>query len=687
MVSATTQRIRNVAVVGHSGAGKTTLVEALLHRAGAIARPGRVEDGSTVCDHEPEEVTHGISIGLGVASAEWTASDGETYALTFLDTPGYADFVGARDAALGVAGLALVVVSAVDGVQVGTEAAWRACAEAGLARLVVVTQEDKARADFHRVLDELRAAFGDAILPLELPLGEESAFRGVADVLSDRAYAYDGANGDGSGRGHDEPVPPEVADEEHRLHEELTEEIVTHDDDQLERYLAGDAPAAPELERTFARQVAAGEAVGVLCCSGATGVGVDRLADLLCEIGPSPAARPAAVTIAGEASAVEPDAAADPLLHVFRTVADPFVGQVSVFKVLSGTVPSGGRLANAATGAEERLHGLFRLRGREHLPVERLVAGEIGAVAKLAATSTGTLLAARRLPVSVSERPRRAAVYALALEPVSQADDDKLSSALARLTAEDPTLRSERVDGQSVLAGLGDTHLAVALERLARVFGVRVTTAPVRIPFRETIARSASAQGRLKKQSGGHGQFAVVELTVAPLPRGGGFELIDSVVGGAIPRSYLPAVRRGLVEAMADGGPHGYPVVDVAVEVTGGKSHSVDSSDMAFRTAAALGLKEALAAAGTIVLEPVSEVAVVVPSATQGDVLGDLSARRGHITSSVVQPDGWVRIEASVPASELVRYALDLRSLTGGRGEFTALPASYDVLPSHLVGA
>lgn len=682
MDQATTPRVRTVALLGASGSGKTTLTEALLHRAGAIPRAGRVEDGTTVSDHEPEEIARGISLGLGVAPFRWQADDGHTYDVTLLDTPGYLDFAGAVDAALSAADLAVVVVSAVDGVQAGTHLAWRAAADAGVPRVLVVTKEDKARADFHRVLTELRATFGDVVVPLELPFGDEAAFTGVADVLSEEGYAYDRDGHHSTG-----PVPADVADEEHRLHEEVTEEIVAHDDEQLERYLAGDVPSVSDLERTLAQEVADGDAVPLLVASGTTGVGVDRLADLLCELSPAPETRPRTVRAGDVEVQVAQDPAGPALVHAFRTVADPFVGQVTLFRVLSGTVRAGDRLVNTTTRTEERLPGLFRLRGKEHVPVDAVVAGQVAAVAKLTGTPTGSLLAAKGSPgVSMTAPParERAGVYALVLDPVTQSDDDRLSAALGRLVAEDPTLTVERAGDRTVLRGLGDTHLTVALERLARVFGVHVTTSPVPVGYRETIARAVEAEGKVKKQSGGHGQYAVVQLRVSPLPPGAGFEFVDSVVGGAIPRSYLPAVERGVREAMATGGLHGYPVVDVRVEVYDGKAHSVDSSDMAFRTAAGVGLKEALTAAGTVVLEPVCRVQITVPTSVQGDVMSDLSARRGRITDTVSLDGGEVVVEATVPEAELRRYVLDLRSLTGGRGDLTVAPDHYAPCPDHV---
>ncbi len=682
---------RVVALVGHAGAGKTTLAEAILHVTGAIPRPGRVEDGTTVTDNEPEEIAHGMSLTLGVAHTTWTGPDGAPRALTLLDPPGHPDFAGQLDTALAVADVAAVVVSASDGVQAGTRSAWADARAAGVPRVVVVTQEDKARADFQAVLADLQASLGadgDELVPLELPIGEEAAFHGIADVLTEAALAYDD-----DGHHHDEPLTDAVAAQEHALHVEVTEDIVSHDDAQLEAYLGGDEPEAPALERTLAHEVAAGAAFPVLVASGLTRTGVDRVAELLWELAPSAPERDRAVLLGDKQVAVAADPAGEALAHVFRTVADPFVGQVSLFRVLSGTVRTGDRLTNATTGAAERLHGLFRVHGKEHHPVDGVVAGEVGAVAKLVGTPSGTILWARPAGVAGTGArpvplPTRQPVYGLSLVPVSQSDDDRMSTALARLVAEDPTLLVERVAAPggdaTVLRGLGDTHLAVALERLARVFGVHVTTGPVPVAYRETLARRAQAEGKVKKQSGGHGQFAVVELRAEPMPRGAGFELVDKVVGGAIPRSYLAAVEKGLHDALAAGGPHGYPVVDVRVEVYDGKAHSVDSSEMAFRTAAAAGLREALADAGTVVLEPVCRVVVTVPSEVQGAVLTDLSGRRGHVVATEGPDDaGRVSVVASVPEAELGRYVLELRSLTAGQAELSIEPERYDVAPQR----
>jgi elongation factor G len=678
MKSYPTDKIRNVVLVGHGGSGKTTLTEAILARAGATTRVGRVEDGTTVSDTEPEEQKRGISISLAMAPFEW-----EGHKVNLIDTPGYADFVGDVEAALRVADLAVFVVSAVEGVEVQAEVIWRRCAALGVPRLVFVNKLDRERADFERTLDQLRSVFGAGIAPLELPIGREAGFTGVADLLTDAAFVYAA-----DGTHTTQPIPHDLAELEQQVHDNLVEGIVVADDTLMERYLDGDVPSVAELEHTLAHGVADATVFPVVCGSAVTGVGVDRLADFICEIGPSPADRPSARVQAGDTEAeITPDASGPPLAFVFKTIADPYVGQLSLFKVLSGTIRTDDQLVNSATGTTERLHGLFTLRGKEQLPTSEITAGDLGAVAKLAGTRTGDTLAPKGTPVRVPAVDPPTAVLGIAVKPRTQADDDKLASSLQRLQAEDPALVVERSDEthQTVLRGVGEAHLAVTLERLARKFGVNVDTEDVRVPYRETITTTAEAEGKYKKQTGGHGQFGVAWLRVEPRDRGTGFEFVDKIVGGAIPRQFIPAVQKGVEETMASGGIHGFPVVDVRVECFDGKFHSVDSSEMSFKMAGSIGFKEAIARAGVVVLEPISVLKVTVPAAYQGDVMGDINSRRGRVQGTEPVGDGEQEITATVPTSEILRYAIDLRSMTGGRGRFTATHSHYDVLPGHLL--
>jgi elongation factor G len=678
-----TGQIRNVALVGHSGAGKTSLAEALLHRAGAIPRMGRVEDGTTACDFDPEEHKRGISLSLAVAPLEW-----RDHKINLVDTPGYADFMGEVAAALRVADLAVFVVSALDGVEVQTEEAWEMARTLGVPRMVFINKLDHERAGYDSTLAQLRDRLGAGIAPLELPIGAGAGFRGIADLLTDTAHIYE------NGVPHTDEIPEDMEALEHQVHDNLVEGIVVADDAMLERYLDGDVPGLDELERTLHDGIAAATVFPVVVGSATREVGIDRLADLLVEIGPSPLDRPVPI-VAGNGDEpvhtdVTADAGADPLAFVFKTIADPYVGQVSLFRVVSGTVRPDDHLVNSRTGGDERLHGLLTLRGKEQQPATALVAGDIGAVSKLAGTATGDTLAPRGKPVRIEPIEQPEPTLALAVVPHTQADEDKLATALHRLIDEDPSLRIERNDEthQTLLQGTGETHLQITLEKLTRKFGANVDTEPIRVPYRETITTAVTGvEGRHKKQTGGHGQFGVCVIDVEPRARGEGFSFASTVVGGAIGRSYIGAVQKGIEEAMADGGVFGYPVVDVGVTVTDGKEHSVDSSEMAFKVAGRLAFRAAMAKAGPVILEPVSRVIVVVPLGVQGDVMGDLNARRGRVQGTDTTADGRQVVTALVPTSEIQRYAIELRSLTGGRGRFHAQHDHYDVLPPHLVEA
>ncbi len=573
--------------------------------------------------------------------------------------------------------------SAVEGVEVQTEVAWEAAAALGLPRMIFINKLDRERASFDRTLDQLRAVFGAGVAPLELPVGEEAGFRGVIDLLSDKAYIY----GD-DGVGREEPVPDDMANTEHVVHDALVEGIVVADDNLMERYLEGDIPSFDELEKTLARGVADATVFPVVCGSATRRIGVDRLAQFLTEIGPSPLGRPALHVIAGDSETdIACDPNADPLVVIGKTIADPFVGRVSLLKVCSGTLKPDTVLTNTRTRSDERLHGLFTLRGKEHEPVSDVPAGDLVAVAKLTDSATGDTLAPKGMPVRAPMPTPPPPALWVAIKPKSQGDDDKLMTSLHRLQEEDPTLFVERNEEthQTLLGGAGETHLAVISERLTRKFGVEVITEDVAVPYRETITKPATAEGKHKKQSGGHGQFGVCTITIAPLERGEGFRFVDKIVGGAIPRQFIPAVEKGMLEAMSSGGPMGHPVVDLEVTLTDGKFHAVDSSEMSFKMAGGIALREAMANAGPVLLEPISCLRVTSPNASQGDVMGDLNARRGRVQTTDSSIDGSrVTITAMVPTAELRRYAIDLRSITGGRGTFLVEHDHYDIAPPNV---
>ena len=656
-----TEKLRNVAVVGHGGSGKTSLTEALLFATGTIPRQGRVEDGTTTTDFDPEEARRAISVSLGIAPFEY-----EGCKINILDTPGYADFVSDVAAALRAADLALFVVSAVEGVEVQTEAAWRMAADLGLPRAIFVNKLDRERASFSRTLDELKDKFGAGVAPLQLPIGEEADFKGVVELLDDSAVLYS----DASGKGTSGPVPAEMESEEHSVHDALVEGIVIADDDLMERYLADETIGIDELAGALALGVASGEVFPVLCGSATKAIGVDRLAHFIAAEGPPPQADDG-----------------QPVAFVFKTIVDPYVGRVNLFKVLQGTVKADATLVNGRTMAEERLHQITIMRGKEQESITEVAAGDIAAVAKLSDTTTGDVLGMRGADLAVEPFDRPQPVLAMAIRAKSKGDEDKLANSLHRLLDEDPSLRLERNSEthQTLLWGMGETHLGIALERLSRKFGVEVEQEDVLVAYRETITSNAEAEGKYKKQTGGHGQFGVAFVRVEPLERGSGFEFEDKIVGGAIPRQFIPAVEKGVHETMEQGGVFGFPVVDVKVTCFDGKYHSVDSSEMSFKMAGSLGFKEAMAKASPIVLEPVSELVVTAPEASQGDIMGDLNSKRGRIQGSAAMGNGEVEIVALVPTSEILRYAIDLRSMTGGRGRFTMQHSHYDPVPAHLV--
>jgi elongation factor G len=669
--------IRNVCLIGHHGAGKTALAEALLAVTGTIPRLGSVEKGTTVCDFEPEETQRQLSVSLAIAPYELDGTK-----VNILDVPGYADFSTELAIALAVSDLAVVVVSATDGVQGQTADAWRAAAALGLPRMIVITKLDRERADFSRALDEVRAAFGAGVAPVELPIGSEGSFRGVIDLLDDTATIYDTSSAPPV-LGNQGPIPDDLANEEHEVHEQLVEGIVVGDDDLMTRYLEGETIERSELEHALASGIAAGSVFPVLVASSITGVGIDRLARLLVELGPPADHHYPVEVIAGDTlSEVACDPAGPPLLTVCKTLSDQHAGRISLCKVISGTIRPDVVLVNTRTRSEERLHVLELLRGHTTIPVTEAVAGDFVAVPRLAGTRTGDTLAPKGSPVSFQLPIPEPPALQAAVKPVSRADEDKLMSSLHRLAEEDPAISVARIDEthQTVLGTAGEVHLAITLERLARKYGVHVEREDVIVPYRETISQGADALGTYKKQTGGHGQYGVVHLLVEPLGRGEGFQFNDKVVGGAIPRQYIPAVEKGVREAMDQGGKYGYPVVDVAVTCDDGKFHSVDSSEMSFKMAGALAFRDALEKAGALVLEPISRLEVTMPAENHGDVLGDLHAKRGRVQGT--DSDGGMQtITALVPTAELSRYAVDLRAITGGRGRFRVAHDHYDVKP------
>jgi len=675
-----TDRVRNVLIVGHGGAGKTSLVESLLFATGAVNRVGRVEDGGTVTDFEPEETRKQISVSLALAPVE---HDG--YKVNLLDAPGYADFVGEVRSALPAVDAVLFVVSAVDGVETQTEVVWTMADELSLPRAFFINKLDRDRASFARALDAIQETFGKQCPPLYLPIGEEHEFSGVVGLLSGRAFTYaDGKRSEGE-------VPAAQADTAESMRAQLIETIIqeAEDEELMDRYLGGDEIAPADLIPDLEKAVAGGRLYPVLAGAGTKGIGPVELLEVMTQAFPSPAERqPYQGTAPGSEDTVS--RTADPggplAAYVFKTISDPYVGRLNLFRVVSGTFRPDQTVLNATKGKDERVGHLHTLRGKNQEALDEVVAGDIGAVSKLAETSTGDTLCAKEAPFVLQAPVMPDPLLPIAIAPRSRGDEEKLSSGLGRIEAEDLTLRVERnpETKQTILWGMGENHIEVVLERLKRKFGVQVDQVPLRLPYKETFKGPAKGLGRHVKQSGGHGQYGICNIEVEPLPRGEGFEFVDKIYGGAIPNQFIPSVEKGVRKAMEDGLAAGYPVVDIRVTLRDGKFHTVDSSDMAFQIAGSLALRDAAAAADIVLLEPVLELEVLIPDEFVGDILGDLSSRRGRVVGTDPVGTGRTLVRANVPEVEAVRYAIDLRSMTKGKGSFARHFSHYEELPSHM---
>src|SRR5437879_5432670 len=675
------EAIRNVGLFGHQGTGKTSLAEALVYLSGATTRMGRVEDGNTVCDFEPEEIKKGLSVSLALTPVEWHG-----HKINLIDVPGYADFIGEAQAALRVVDLAVFVLSAVEGVQVQHQIIWSMAGRLNVPRIVFINKLDRERASFSRTLAELSEKLGSGFAPVDLPIGEEHDFAGVVDVPSRKAFRYDGSGSPGVGV--ETELSGSLAEEAERLHTQIEESVAEFDDALLERYLDGGEISMDEVVHGLATGLLAGTVTPVLVGSATKLIGIDRLADSIVEEGPSPLARgPAEGIKPGTEERLErapsPD---DPTsAFVFKTVPDPYVGRISIFRVFSGRLRPDSTIYNATQGTDERVGQVFALRGKTQVPMTEVVAGDIAAVAKLAHTHSGDTIADKTAPILYPPLDAPAPALAKAIAPKTKGDEDKLMTGLARLQEEDPALSVERnaETHQTLLWGTGEAHLEVTLERLHRKFGVDVAEIPLRIAYRETVHGKAHAMGRHVKQTGGHGQYAIAHVEVEPAERGAGFEFVDKIVGGVVPNQFIPSVRKGGEKQLAAGVIAGYPVMDVRVTLFDGKFHPVDSSDIAFQLAGGHGFREAAQAAGDVLLEPIMDLEVVVPDAYLGDIMGDLNSKRGRIQGTEAV-GGHQIVRAKVPMAEVARYAIDLRSMTGGQGTFRMEHSHYEEVPSHL---
>jgi elongation factor G len=667
--------IRNVALVGHRGAGKTSLNEALLFEAGALTRLGSVVDGTTASDIDADEQQRQLSISAALSSFEWAGRK-----INLIDTPGDPSFIADALGALRVCESAIFVVNAVMGAEVTSARLWKVAAEHDIARMLFVNMLDRERADFFRTLESLKAAFGPHVVATEIPIGSEHEIRGVVDLVDMRAYSYAQP---GRGNAAEIEIPDEVRAQAQEYREKLMDEVAEVSDELMERYLEGSEISHEEIVDALRRGTNHGSIFPVVCGVATRNLGTNRLLDAIVEDLPSPVEHGGFAT---EQVTLEPDESRELFAYVFKTRADPYAGRINIFRVYQGVMRHEAQLLNTSTHQKERIGQLLVFSGKGTTQVQELGAGDIGAVAKLKETRAGDWLAARDEPIRMPADKLPAPVMAFAIEPKAKGDEDKVFTALRRLQEEDPTIDLHRdpQTGEQIVAGLSQIHVEVIIDRLRARFGAEVTLKPPRVPYQETIRRSASAHGRHKKQSGGRGQFGDCQLSIEPSEPGAGFEFVDLIKGGAIPRSFIPAVEKGAREALEHGVLAGYPVKDVRVTLFDGSFHTVDSSELAFKLAGSLAVKQALEQADPVLLEPVMAVTLSIPDDTVGDVIGDLNGRRGRPQG--MEPVGTMtEVKAEVPMAELLGYAPELRSLTGGQGDYTMEFLRYEEVPGHLV--
>jgi elongation factor G len=672
-----TELLRNVALVGHGQSGKTLLAEVALYQAGVIDRLGSVEEGTTISDSDPEEIQRKTSISLAFLPFEWDARK-----INLIDTPGYADFGGEVAAGLRVADGVVVVVDAGSGVEVQTERYSDEAAERGLPRLVAISKLDREYIDFARTLGEVRESLRCNAVAVTIPIGSQAELRGVVDLVKGVAYTSS------DGKESEVPIPQDMAGAVAQYREKLIEAAAEADDDLMEKYLEEETLSPQEIVQGLRAATLAGKVVPTLAVSGAKAVGIRALLDAIVANIPAPSEMPPAKGVNPRSNQeVERPATSEAPMSalVFKTTADPYAGRLSYFRVYSGALHSDSQVYNSTRGERERVGTLFGLVGKKQEAVPAVPAGDIGLVAKLHTTITGDTLCDEANQIRLPGIEFPVPVFSLAISAKSRADEDKVGSALARLAEEDPTIQfSMNPDTrESILSGLGDLHLEVIVSRLQRKFGVAVQTGAPKIPYRETIRGTSRVQGRHKKQTGGRGQFGDVWVRFEPLPRGTGFEFVDEVRGGAVPRNYIPAVEKGIREALEKGVLAGYPMTDFRAILDDGSSHQVDSSDMAFKMAGALALQRGVEEAGLILIEPIVEVEVITPGEQMGDVIGVLNSKRASILG--MEPKGSNQVvRAQAPLGEMANFASELRSVTGGRGSYQMRFSHYHELPAHL---
>ncbi|MDD3839494.1 MAG: elongation factor G [Clostridia bacterium] len=672
-------KIRNIAMIGHGGDGKTTLTEAMLFNANATDRFGKVEDGTTVSDFDQEEIRRQISISTSVAPCEW-----KNHKINIIDTPGYFDFVGEMLEGVRVADGAVIVLSAVSGVVVGTEKAWDYTTQRDMPKMFFINQMDRENANFNKTIEQLKEKYGTAIAPLQVPIMDGAKFKGFVDVVNMRAREFDGKNI------KDIDIPSGMEEQISPVREMIVEAVAENDDELLEKYFAGEELTNEEIRNGLRDGVVKGRIVPVMCGAAAINAGVQVLMDNILDFMPSPVDRPCQVAQkldSDEQIELNVDEKGPFAALVFKTIADPFVGKLSIFKVYSGEINSDSVVYNPNREQKEKVAQIYFMKGKKQISTDKVSAGDIAAVSKLQYTMTGDTLCDPSNKVKLDEIDFPETSISMAVQPKSQGDEEKISSGLQRLSEEDPTFKIEKnaETKELLISGVGELHLEVITKRLQNKFGVEVVLNEPKIPYRETIKKKVSSEGKHKKQSGGHGQYGHVFINFEPAPEDAeeDFVFVDKIVGGVVPRQYIPAVEKGLKECIEQGVLAGYPVVKLQCTLYDGSYHPVDSSEMAFKVAASIAYKKGLAEANPVILEPVMRVEVLVPEEYMGDVIGDINRRRGRILG--MNPKGsQQQVVAEVPQAEMFRYTTDLRSMTQARGSFTARFERYEEVPPNI---
>lgn len=655
----TIDKIRNIAVAGHGGCGKTSLIESILFLSGAITRQGKVDDGNTVCDYDPDEVARKMSLNTSICPVEWNGTK-----INFLDTPGFADFVGDVVGAMSAVETALVVVDGSGIVEVGTDNAMELASAAGCGKIIYINKRDKDNQSWSGTVEALKEAYGSAIAPVFIPMGKESGFNGVVDVLAKKAYTFDA----GAKKVNETEIPADMADQADEIREQVVEAIAESDDDLMMKYLDEGELSEEEIISGMKSGIKAGTFVPVLVGSATANVGVISLLNFIAKYAPAP------------------EAEEGPLMaRVFKTLADPYVGKLTYFKVVSGSFKGDSKVYDVNQEKEERVGQVYSIFGKTQNPVGEVKAGDIGAVAKLVSVQTGDTLTTEKKAEAFPPLDFPNPVYSLAVFAANKAAEDKMGPSFQKIMEEDPTFKiyRDQSTGESIIASLGDYQLNIILEKLKRKFGVEVSTQTPKIAYRETITRKADCRKKHKKQNGGSGQYGDAHIVIEPNDQGAGYEFIDKVVGGAIPRQYIPSVDKGVQDAMTKGIQAGYPCVDIKCSVIDGSTHPVDAKDIAFQMAAKEAFREAALKAGPVILEPINDVEITVPDECVGDVIGDLNTKRGRVYGQD-SVNGKAVVKAYVPANEIQKYCIELRSLSSGRGKFTTVFDHYEQAPMNV---